>query len=190
MDKKSYFRRNWYKMLIIFVLLAVLCYVAFFWGNHVIKKRLPIKYESEVTAYAAKYDLDEKLVYAVICAESGFRADAVSSAGARGLMQLMPSTATWLVEKYGLEVDGENLFDPETNIQIGCCYLRYLYDKFESTQLVLAAYNGGEGNVSKWLEKPEYSQDGKSLTKIPFKETANYVKKVSGYYELYKKLYS
>ncbi len=191
MSKKGYFARNLPKIIITAIILAVLIYVAFFWGNAEIKRRLPIKYEEYVIKYAKEYDLDENFVYAIICAESSFRADAQSSAGAKGLMQLMPQTAKWLKEKYHMDLDENNLFDPETNIHFGCQYLKYLNERFDNDMtLVLAAYNGGEGNVRKWLKSSIYSSDGKTLTNIPYKETANYVKKVSTYYELYQKIYS
>ncbi len=187
---KSYFKRNLPKIIITAIILAVLIYIAFFWGNTEIKKRLPIKYQAEVKKYSQMYGLDEYFVYAVICAESSFDNEAQSSVGAKGLMQIMPETAIWLKEKYKMEVDTDSLFEPDTNIHIGCQYLKYLNERFDNNpELVLAAYNGGEGNVRKWLSSSLYSPDGKTLTNIPYKETANYVKKVSTYYELYKKVY-
>lgn len=190
MSEKSYFKRNIPKIIVTALILAVLIYVAFFWGSTEIKRRLPVKYEAEVKKYSAQYKLDEYLVYAVICAESSFESDAQSQVGAKGLMQIMPQTAQWLKEKYKLEMSVDNLFNPETNIHLGCLYLSYLNSRFDNdVSLVLAAYNGGEGNVRKWLKSTVYSPDGKTLTNIPYKETANYVKKVSTYYDLYKKIY-
>lgn len=190
MSKKSYFQRNWPKMLITAILLAVLCYIAFFWGDSEIERRLPIKYEVEVKKYAEMYQFDEYFIYAIICAESGFDNEAQSQVGAKGLMQIMPETAEWLKQKYKLDIDVENLFDPATNIHLGCQYISYLSGRFDNDMtLVLAAYNGGEGNVRKWLNNSLYSSDGKTLKNIPYKETANYVKRVSTYYELYKDTY-
>jgi len=104
---------------------------------------------------------------------------------------LNDETAKWLKNKYKMDIDAENLFDAGTNIHIGCQYLKYLSGRFnDDKDLILAAYNGGEGNVRKWLNNSLYSSDGKTLTKIPFKETANYVERVSTYYDLYKKIYS
>lgn len=190
MSKSSYFKRALPKILITLVILGALIYVAFFWSNYEIKKRLPVKFEQEVKKYSAVYGLDEYFVYAVIAAESSFDPEAESPVGAKGLMQLMPSTAEWLIGKYKLEADSENLFDADNNILLGCCYLAYLNKCFDNNpQLVLAAYNGGEGNVRKWLQNELYSEDGKSLSAIPYKETANYVEKVSTYYEIYKDIY-
>ncbi len=190
MSKKSYFRRNWPKMLITAIVLVALIYVAFFWGDAEIERRLPIKYEAEVKKYSKMYRFDEYFIYAIICAESGFDNEAQSQVGAKGLMQLMPETAKWLKQKYKLDIDVENLFDPETNIHLGCQYIAYLSGRFNNDMvLVLAAYNGGEGNVRNWLNNKLYSSDGKTLKNIPYKETANYVKRVSTYYELYKDTY-
>ena len=190
MKNKSYFMKNLPKIIITALILTVLVYIGFFWGNTEIKRRLPVKYEAEVKKYASMYNLDEYFVYAIICAESGFNNEAQSHVGAKGLMQIMPETANWLIQKYKLEVDTSDLFDPDTNIYLGCQYLSYLNSRFNNDPaLVLAAYNGGEGNVRKWLNNSLYSDDGKTLTNIPYKETANYVKKVSTYYDLYKKVY-
>lgn len=190
MSKKSFFKRNFPKIIITALILAILLYGTFIWGSTELKRRLPIKYEAEVKKYSQVYDLDEALVFAIICAESSFDPEAESNVGAKGLMQLMPSTAQWLVEKYELEADPDMLFDADTNILLGCQYLSYLNSRFDNDRdLVLAAYNGGEGNVSKWLTNEIYSPDGKTLTNIPYKETANYVKKVSTYYDLYKEMY-
>lgn len=71
-----------------------------------------------------------------------------------------------------------DIFDPETNIRLGCWYLSKLYKEFGKLDLVIAAYNGGSGNVKKWLENNEYSKDGENLHDIPFKQTSKYVEKV------------
>ena len=83
-----------------------------------------------------------------------------------------------------------DIFDPKTNIKIGCWYLNKLYKEFGRLDLVIAAYNGGSGNVNKWLSDYSYSKDGKSLDLIPFEETSMYVKKVTKNYKMYNKLYS
>ncbi len=187
----KYLKRNGIKMLITFLILAVLLYIAFFWSNSFIKKKLPLKYSEYVEKYSLEYSLDKYLVYSVISAESDFNEKAQSSAGAMGLMQLMPDTAKWINEKYNLSLDASNLFDAETNIHLGCCYLNYLSGRFNaSVELIIAAYNGGEGNVAGWLKNEKYSNDGKTLSSIPYKETSNYLKKVLTRYEIYQKLYS
>ncbi len=131
----------------------------------------PPKYSEEdfanikemVTYYAKYYGLEESLVYAVIQQESNFDMNAVSSAGARGLMQLMPGTA--------LEMGVTDIFDPAQNIAGGCQYLSKMLSFCNgSLELALAAYNAGPGNVKQY-----------GFTVPPFAETQDYVRKVQRY---------
>ena len=184
----SYLKRNSIKLIILSVILIAILFITFIWSNSFIKKKLPIKYQEIVEATAQKYNLDKYFVYAVISTESSFRENAESHAGAKGLMQVLPETAIWLKQKYSLDLDENNLFDPQTNIELGCCYLYFLIQKFEFLETACAAYNAGQGNVSEWLTK--YSSDGKTLDSIPYKETEKYVKRVMTRYEIYKDLYN
>ena len=103
-------------------------------------------------------------------------------------MQIMKTTADWVNSKEPIEnYNYENIYDPELNIHIGCRYLSWLNEKYENNRtLVLAAYNAGTGNLAKWLSDEKYSSDGNTLTKIPFKETEDYVKKVNAAEKFYK----
>lgn len=148
---------------------------------------LPKGYFDYVELHSEKFDLDSDLIYAIILIESGFDPDAVSSAGACGLMQLMPSTFEWISKKHGF--DGKGIFNPENNIQAGCAYISYLSDKFPDTATMLAAYNAGEGTVSRWLTQSEYSDDGIKLKSTPYPETSNHIRKVLRAQSYYKKLY-
>lgn len=158
-----------------------------------IDKRLHPKDYSEIIAAASdEFDIPEYIIYATIKVESNFDPNAVSSAGAIGLMQMMPSTFEWLTGEEHLDenLSTRKLDDPEVSIRYGTYYLSYLYKKFDyNWDNTFAAYNGGEGNVAKWLADPEYSDLKGNLTNIPYKETANYVKKINKEIEAYKELY-
>ena len=130
---------------------------------------------------------DSRLIYAVMKVESGFNGRAVSTKGACGLMQLLPSTFEYVTEKTNL-LNGD-IFDEETNVCAGWRYIDRLSKEFHGTRETLAAYNAGEGTVRGWLKDERYSKDGKTLDVIPYEETENYVKKVTFYYNLYKVIY-
>ena len=153
----------------------------------------PMEYEAEVRRACEKYDLDPCLVFAVIRTESFFTPDAVSGAGAQGLMQIMPETGKWIAQKLDVEdvYTDDSLFDPETNIRFGCWFLSYLMEKYDGDMTrTTAAYHAGEGTVKKWLQEEENSPDGVNLSSIPSSVTNNYVKKVLHAYEKYKPLYA
>ena len=161
-------------------------------GITLVEKKLhPLKYEEYVERYASEYNVPEYVIFAVINTESGFDPNAESSAGAFGLMQMMPSTQKYLATDAHLDedTDFEDLADPDVAIRYGTYYLRYLFDKFHKWSVVFAAYNAGEGRVSEWLDEPKYSEDGETLKKIPIRETRNYVKKVNKAIDYYKDTY-
>ena len=121
------------------------------------------KYSAYVAQSARKYNVDERLVHAVILAESAYNPNARSPVGAVGLMQLMPATA----RRFGVT----NRRDPKQSIDGGTHYLKILLRMFNSTKLAVAGYNAGEGAVLKY-----------NRTVPPYRETRNYVKKVLAYY--------
>ena len=127
------------------------------------------KYSSTIDYYAGRYGLPKSLLHAVIRAESAYDPNAISRAGAVGLMQLMPETA----RRYGVS----NRRNPSSNVNGGSRYLRDLLNMFNNNLvLALAAYNAGEGAVKRHGNKIP-----------PYKETRNYVRKVIDYYREYKK---
>lgn len=155
-----------------------------------LKAAYPLKYEELVTRYAEENELPPSLVYAVIHTESRFNEQAVSSAGAKGLMQLMDATYTWVQTRIpGDDEPLEQVFDPEVNIRCGCKVLQIVMSQFDNTQTALAAYNAGSGNVSKWLKNEEYSDDGVTLKYIPVEETREYVGRVLKAQKMYQTMY-
>jgi soluble lytic murein transglycosylase len=128
--------------------------------------------------------VEKAMVYAIARQESAFAPDVQSSAGARGLMQLMPETARRTAKRLGVEFDLNNLLDPEYNVKLGLAHLRELVDDWKgSLVLVLASYNAGGGNVSKWIRAYGDPRSANVdpidwIERIPFSETRNYVQRV------------
>ena len=151
-----------------------------------INRCYPVRYIDIINKYAGEYDLSPELVCAVIQTESKFNKEAVSKKGAGGLMQILDSTAYWLAPKIGIEdFTYEQIFDPEINIRLGCFYLAMLERQYDSMNVALCAYNAGSGTVDKWLNNPEYSENGNTLIHIPFQETRDYVDRVSANQKIY-----
>ena len=176
---------------IIKILSLILLFIILINIKNIFKSFYPIKYENHIVKYSERYNIDPCLIAAVIRAESNFSEKAVSHRGAYGLMQIMPDTGLWIAQKMELkDFNVEKLYDAEINIAMGCWYIDNLSSEFNGDiDLVLAAYNGGRGNVQKWLKNRKYSEDGKKLNNIPFEETDKYVKKVKTNYNIYLKLY-
>lgn len=165
--------------IIIFACISVLTVILFVVFNFAV---YPKKYKNFVVTYAEKFGVEPALVYAIIKVESNFDKEAMSSAGALGLMQIMPSTAKWISGELGENFEKDDLFDEETNIRFGCFYLKYLYSKLKTTGAVICAYNAGETAALLWVNESGEIDE----SKITYSETKNYFKKVTSYYETYK----
>lgn len=153
--------------------------------------RYPMTYAPEIRAAAAEFSLDPAYVASVVLAESSFDAEAVSSAGAIGLMQIMPATGEWIAGKLEDEpFDVQRLYQPEVNLRYGCWYLRFLLDRYDGDMYTAStAYHQGQGRVDQWLEDPQYSQDGRTLTAISSAVTDTYVNRIMESYANYQELY-
>ena len=156
-----------------------------------IKYMYPLKYEEYVNKYSQEFRVDKYLIYSIIKAESGFDKDAVSKRYAKGLMQIADMTGEWGASTLDIDIKSDRyLYEPKTNIRIGSWYISTLMKEFnDDIDLVLAAYNGGSGNVNEWLKDKKYSYDGTKLDKIPFRETEKFIKKVKKFYCTYKYIY-
>ncbi len=177
------------KLFVICLLLLAFGVLAVYFADTIEQKLYPREYAEYVSKYSAEYGVEEALIYAVILTESGFDADARSSAGAVGLMQLMPDTLDWLSRLMGEKEPTGDISDPETNIKYGTYYLHHLINRFDDKDTAIAAYNAGHGRVANWLNDTRYSDDGKTLKHIPLDETDNYVNRVNTRYEKYIKIY-
>ena len=176
---------NFNKRKRIFVRILFLCLIFFLCFVITTKIFFPIKYFDSIKKYSAKYNLDPSFVCAIIYTESKFNSNSISHKNAIGLMQIKTTTADWIAKKIEFKnYDAKKLFDPDTNINFGCFYFKYLLVKFDNNyDFAFCAYNAGLGNLSKWIEK--YSHDKKKLFYIPFKETKNYLARVKFYQKIY-----
>jgi peptidoglycan lytic transglycosylase len=142
----------------------------------------PLRYSTNVRVYASQDHLDAALLAAVIEAESKFNANAQSSAGAVGLMQLTPSTAKGIAQYTGgSRFRVSDLENPDINIRYGAWYLGHLLEKYRNERLALAAYNAGQENVDVWRKQHEG---------IQFAETRDYVNKVERLKKIYRRAYA
>lgn len=172
------------------VIILLIFTAVFFTGRGILRTLYPLDYIETVDQYAEEYSVPRVLLFAVIHTESGFQPDAVSSAGAMGLMQITPETFHWLQTKTGETLPDEALFVPETAIRYGALFYSLLLTEFDNDWFTaVAAYHAGRGQVNIWLSNPEYSADGKTLDTIPSKDTNHYVHKVLQTVEVYYNLY-
>lgn len=143
-----------------------------------IQLRYPNKYEGIIDLYSSQYGFPGEVLSGIIRTESAFTHDIISYAGAIGLSQLMPDTAAEQAGK--LKIHNPDFTDPETNIQVGSAYVRWILDRDWSDNMsqVLIAYNAGGGNLRKWKRMYPGYRDELFVEAIPYKETRNYVKKV------------
>jgi soluble lytic murein transglycosylase len=156
-----------------------------------VRARYPLHFEQIVRVHADNYDLDPAMVAAVIYAESKFDPATRSSAGAVGLMQLLPETAQGIADRTGgAHYTEADLADPDINVRYGCWYLRHLRAKYrgtgDATRLALAAYNAGQANVDKWIKA---TPEGEQVV-IPFPETRAYIDRVMHLRDLYRRAYN
>lgn len=152
----------------------------------------PISYKQEIQISAEHHHVDPYLVAAIIRVESNYKSHLVSKKGAVGLMQIMPDTAIWIVQKAGYSQQVlQGLDAPDINIDVGSWYLHSLSQQFENKPYaVIAAYNAGPGNVQKWLDSGVWNGTLDSMEHIPFGETRHYMRRVIYYYKKYVKLYA
>lgn len=151
----------------------------------------PFPYQDIVYHNSLKYEINPYLVAGIIRNESKFNSQARSPKGATGLMQLMPETAHWVAtQTKQADFSERDLEIPEVNIRLGTWYLAELKNEFEDNEvLTLAAYNGGRGNVKKWMAQFGWTYAFQEIEQIPFKETREYVQKVLRDKQHYQELY-
>jgi soluble lytic murein transglycosylase len=151
----------------------------------------PLQYQPELEAQSQKEGLDPSLVAALVCQESTFNAGALSPAGARGLMQVMPRTGRVLARTLGLPFRQQELYSPGYSLTLGTRYLREMIDLFNGrTECALAAYNAGPERVERWLAANPGQSVEDFIESIPFSETRHYVITVLANQAHYHRIYS
>src|SRR3954451_13511809 len=161
--------------------------------HHAVREiALPLRHEDIIRQQARDKDLDPALIAAVIYAESHFRDGQTSAAGAEGLMQITPATARMIARKSGgVAFTVRDLGTPQVNIAYGAWYLRYLMGRYAGNEtFALAAYNGGEGNVDRWIASAEQRNEALTIAAIPFSETRTYVQRVRDAEREYRRSYA
>jgi soluble lytic murein transglycosylase len=155
-----------------------------------LKVLFPVDYWSLITRHSKARGLDPYLVAALMAQESTFDADVRSHANAVGLMQVLPSTGRRYAKRIGVRrFRPSMLTQPEMNVRLGTAIFADLTNRFGGTHLALASYNAGEGAVARWVsERPGMARD-EFIDDIPYPETQNYVKKIVGTAEDYRRLY-
>ena len=157
-----------------------------YWDD--LQLRFPLAYSDIVAEAADQHDLTPHLVFAIARQESAFMQDIRSSAGAMGLMQLMPATAQQTAKGVGMQITNQDLFRPEVNLQLGSRYLSQLMEQFDGNRiLAAAAYNAGPNRVKRWLEETGETPVPLDIwiETIPFGETRGYVQNVLAYSVIY-----
>lgn len=186
MNKKS--RRNTTKLLKIIIIIMIIALIMISINKLMMKIMYKKEYSEYVSKYSKEYGVDEKLIYALIKAESNFNPDAISNSNAKGLMQLMYATANEVASKSGVQLTEENILEPDVNINLGTKYISNLLEKYDCVEVALAAYNAGSGNVDKWIKNGIIKSDGSDIENIPYKETNTYVRKIIRDYKIYSEL--
>ncbi|WP_182351760.1 transglycosylase SLT domain-containing protein [Legionella sp. PC1000] len=155
--------------------------------NNQLSLRFPLAYKDSVSLYSKKYAVAPEFIYAIIRQESGFRDDATSSVGARGLMQVMPYTARVVSKADKIPYnDQKQLFLSQKNINIGVAYLKQLAKRFGNHPiLIAAAYNAGPKQVVFWLKTHPPKEIDVWIETLPWQETRNYLKNIMAFYIVY-----
>lgn len=156
----------------------------------VMRQAYPQVWWPEVQTATVGYTWDPQLFHGLVREESNFNQKIKSHAGACGLSQLMPTTASGVASRMGLSFSAADIWTPATNLKIGAYYLNSLHKRYNGdSALTLAAYNAGEGNMDKWLAlRPDAPLD-EIVEAIPLRETRMYVKRVSSTWQTYRLLY-
>ncbi len=188
--KRARRRAGWALALLVILIALFVCVLP----DALERVNYPVMYREWIEEFSLSFNLDPALVAAIVYTESGYDTSATSSVGARGLMQLMPSTAEWIHPKLNkaYAFDESALYTVDGSLTYGCWYLDFLWKRYQGDLTsVIAAYHAGQGQVDLWRKDASLCPDGVHLTTIPEKAraTRHYVEKVNKAYEYYREVY-
>lgn len=169
----------------------VIVIVTYLSSNQILKWMYPLYHYDVIQQTAAEYNMDPLLLAAIVRTESKFKETWESHAGAVGLMQLMPETASWIAGQSGVMYSKkEDLAVPQINIRLGSWYVAYLEKRFNGNRVAaIAAYNSGPNRVDRWLQEGTWDGTQEHVDQIPVGETRHFVQRVLYNYERYKAIY-
>lgn len=152
----------------------------------------PVAFRDETVSSANAFDVDPRLILAIMRQESRFRSDAKSNAAARGLMQFISTTSNTVAAKLGREqFRQDELYTPSTAISLGSRYLADLFEVFPTrTEAVVASYNGGDDNMKRWFNRARSNEPERYVPEIVYSQSKDYVHKVMASYRMYRFLYN
>ena len=150
-----------------------------------LEARFPLAFEEAVISAAKESGLSRSSIWSIIRQESAFNHQARSYVGAKGLMQLMPRTASAVAKSLNMRSRHPDLFSPEINVRLGSTYLAQMKERFGSLALAAAAYNAGPHRVSRWLGRTTFEIPEAWVEAIPFNETRRYVQQVMAFMAVY-----
>jgi soluble lytic murein transglycosylase len=155
--------------------------------NNQLSLRFPLAHRKTIKEYAENYHIPQEFIYAIIRQESSFQEDVISSAGANGLMQVMPATAHLVAKREKIAFTDKNqLLTSQKNIHIGTAYLQQLAKQFhQHPVLMAAAYNAGPRQANYWLKNHEPKDIDIWIETLPWRETRNYLKNIIAFYAVY-----
>ena len=172
------------------VLVLLVCFILL-WHKPILRVYFLLDYRTEITKLSREYNVDPAMVSAMIFVESRFNTKAESHKGARGLMQIMPSTGSWVAQQLHWQgYSDETLFEPAKNLTVGIWYLAYLKRYFGyHDYLALASYNAGFRYVDTWSREGIWNGDLARVEQIPFPETKKYLLRIVFLKKIYRYLY-
>lgn len=184
------------------VLVFITILVLFFATDDIGRWMYPIQYQEDIGVSAENFNVDPLLIASIIRVESNFKVGQESSKNAKGLMQIMPQTAEWIVShnNYSPHIL-EHIHEPDVNIEMGTWYVHWISERFtdfheasskleDEIAVIASAYNAGHNKTLGWLQEEVWDGTYGNLNQIPYGETRHYIKRVIYYYKKYVSFYT